>query len=250
MPITELLFRLIREGDSVIDAGANMGYMTCVMAYLAGTTGRVDAFEPHPALAQRLRKNVGLLRQCRPDATSVNIHEEGLSTCDGQAFLESGPDFAKNQGTSQLTLQQSDSNGVQVTVRTLDQAIGSREIAVLKLDVEGHETAVLLGAENALRRKAIRHVIFENHDGPNSRPVSILSDYGYDVVEIGWTISRLIFGGAGSARLSKRFEAPNYLATIDLKSVRATADQESGWRCLRSGVHRTGSLRNGLVAGI
>ncbi len=46
--MSEVLARLIDPGDTVVDAGANVGYMTVLAAAAAGPTGRVVAFEPHP----------------------------------------------------------------------------------------------------------------------------------------------------------------------------------------------------------
>src|SRR4051794_10893580 len=43
--VTETLWRLIDPGEVGVDAGANIGYMTSIMAARAA---RVWAFEPHP----------------------------------------------------------------------------------------------------------------------------------------------------------------------------------------------------------
>jgi protein-L-isoaspartate O-methyltransferase len=43
-----LLFiqRIVAAGDTVLDVGANIGYLTMLFAHLVGETGRVVAFEP------------------------------------------------------------------------------------------------------------------------------------------------------------------------------------------------------------
>jgi FkbM family methyltransferase len=55
---TALVKKLVKEGDMVLDIGANIGYYTLLMASIVGTKGKVYAFEPDPANYELLRKNV------------------------------------------------------------------------------------------------------------------------------------------------------------------------------------------------
>lgn len=48
----------IKQGDIVLDLGANIGYFTCLFAQLVGKTGKVFAFEPEPNNFKLLKKNV------------------------------------------------------------------------------------------------------------------------------------------------------------------------------------------------
>jgi len=48
------LASLLRTGDVFVDAGANNGYFTLIAAGMVGAGGRVLAFEPNPAVRQRL----------------------------------------------------------------------------------------------------------------------------------------------------------------------------------------------------
>src|SRR5687767_14315604 len=56
----ELLSRLLAPGMVAIDVGANIGYFTTLMASRTGPTGTVHAFEPTPALAERVLLNCSL----------------------------------------------------------------------------------------------------------------------------------------------------------------------------------------------
>ena len=56
--VTESLWRLARVGDLAVDVGANIGYMTSILAVKAGARGKINSFEPHPTIFQRLRLNV------------------------------------------------------------------------------------------------------------------------------------------------------------------------------------------------
>lgn len=81
LAVSELLFRLIHPGDLVVDAGANIGYMS-VLAATAGA--QVISFEPNPELLPILRQNVGTKGQVRPVALGARRHTSGArhARCD------------------------------------------------------------------------------------------------------------------------------------------------------------------------
>lgn len=55
-----LLAQKIKPGMTIVDAGANHGYFTLLLADLAGPDGRVAAVEPHPVTAGLLRRTVAV----------------------------------------------------------------------------------------------------------------------------------------------------------------------------------------------
>src|SRR5215831_12922393 len=56
--LVRLLSRLIKASDSVIDVGAQLGYISGHMARLVGANGCVHSFEPDPNALARLRATV------------------------------------------------------------------------------------------------------------------------------------------------------------------------------------------------
>jgi FkbM family methyltransferase len=124
--VSELLFRLIRPGDLVIDAGANIGYMS-VLAATAGA--RVISYEPNPELLPILRQNVGAKGDVRPVALGARPHTSMLIVPDASD---------RNTGLGRLG-SEGESGGVPVQVETLDAELHGREATILKLDVEGAE---------------------------------------------------------------------------------------------------------------
>src|SRR4051812_15076099 len=48
---SELMERLVEPGDQAVDAGANAGYFTTLLAARVGANGRVLAIEAHPRVA-------------------------------------------------------------------------------------------------------------------------------------------------------------------------------------------------------
>src|SRR5689334_13955804 len=72
----------IREGDVVLDAGANVGDFTIVAAGKTGDKGRVVALEPHPDNAYLLRKNLA-----RNNVSNVTVIEAALSDRNGVTHM-------------------------------------------------------------------------------------------------------------------------------------------------------------------
>lgn len=54
------LLRLLKEGDTVTDAGANTGIFTTIASFLVGDTGRVIAIEPDPENLMTLQMNIAI----------------------------------------------------------------------------------------------------------------------------------------------------------------------------------------------
>lgn len=217
--VSELLFRLIHPGDLVVDAGANIGYMS-VLAATAGA--RVISFEPNPELIPILRQNVG---------ASGDVRAVALGARQKTSVLITPHASARNMGLGRLG-NEGESGGVMVQVETLDDALQERSVALLKLDIEGAEYAALEGAANALKERRIRHIVFEDHHGANSSVMGLLLGYGYAIYSIGWTLAGPRLGDRMTPPSHAHFEAPSYLATLSSDEA-LTACGKRGWRALR-----------------
>jgi FkbM family methyltransferase len=136
-----LMRRYLRPSDRFIDGGANIGLYTLLAASLVGGTGRVDAFEPAPLEARRLRENVA-----RNGLVQVQIHEAALADSPGQA------EFTTDRPASGNRLRRDEdeqAKSTAVPVVTIDSILPSG-YAMAKLDLEGAEPLALRGAERHL----------------------------------------------------------------------------------------------------
>ena len=142
--------RFCRPGDTVVDVGANIGEWTLQMADAVGPSGRVIAIEPIPRLAEAVRKSA--LANHMPQ---VEVVAAALAESERQAefAVERG-----NTGGSRLGPHPGGGEAVDhITVRvaTLDALIaeaGIGRVDFIKVDVEGFELEVLLGARATLER--------------------------------------------------------------------------------------------------
>lgn len=158
--IVELLSRLTRPGFVAIDVGANIGCHSLVMARRVGGTGRVLAVEPNPLVRERLRSNVSLNR-----LENVELECCALSDSVGSAILHRPQQHTSNQGTASLHLARTLEGAVLEPVEclTLDELVRRTKLArvdVIKIDTEGNDLGVLLGAEQTIR-SCRPHIVFE-----------------------------------------------------------------------------------------
>lgn len=222
--VPEAIWRLSDEGEMGVDIGANIGQNSSVMAIRSGVSGRVIAFEPHPITFGELRQNVANwsnLRMARIQLENVALgRENGEARLGVSGFLSGASLTAKGKGMS-------------VLVRKLDEYLADvRWVGVCKIDVEGHELAVLQGAEAALKRHAIRDIIFEDFSPQPSPLIALFEGQGFKVFALHttWLKPRLIPLERATQTSLPGFSF-NYLATLDADRA-VKRFQSMGWRCL------------------
>ncbi len=231
LAVSEALFRLISPGDTVVDAGANVGYMTVLAGVAAGPGGKVLSFEPHPDLFAVLEQNVAAARE-RWSVAVVETHQAALGERPGTADLHMPPDFETNDGIARIGSEPPPgSRSLVVRVAPLDEMLGSGTVGVLKLDVEGFEPQVLRGAERALIGRRIKHVVFEDYSVADSEVVRILGSAGYRLFSLGWSIRGLRVDSIERGNLATRYEAPSFIATLEPDEVLAHC-RRKGWLAL------------------
>lgn len=227
--VSEAIWRLLGPGDLAVDVGANIGYMTGIMAARVGPTGRVLAFEPHPRVGADLRRN--LARFGRSAGTGeIRFFPVALSSRNGISAMVDGAGFEENRGLARLAEEQEEQEGTPVETRRLDDLLDGEKVTLMKLDVEGHEAEVLRGAEGLLRERLVTHVVYEDHHGPGSPVHALLAGSGYTLRSLGWSTDRLVLGGVDEV-VAKPFEAPSFLATLAPEES-ARKLLEPGWRVL------------------
>ena len=146
-PVQQALVECLKPGDVVLDVGANVGFIAVIAAKLVGPAGRVVAFEPVPANARLVRRNARLNGLSR-----LEVVETAVGDRCGTARLV----LARLSGGSALAgtdLPPDACGEIEVPLTTLD-AWHAREPAtrpaLVKIDVEGAELAVLRGAVGLL----------------------------------------------------------------------------------------------------
>jgi FkbM family methyltransferase len=230
LTVAETLARLADSGETAVDAGANVGLMSDLLAHAVGPTGRVISFEPHPLIFETLGRNVEHWRAVERIAV-IEPRQSAVSSSSGLLPLTIDPDtFAYNKGTASLEPRASASSTDVRTARLDDELDGP--IGVLKLDVEMHELQALQGATSLLSGKLVRDIVFEEHEPPPTPVTALLESYGYAILGIRQGLTGPIVSTPMDAHRRALWDPPALLATSDLARARRRL-KARGWRSLR-----------------
>lgn len=151
---TELHFlrRHLGPGMVFLDGGANLGIYSLVASRCVGPAGRVIGFEPSTREFDRANHHVRINR-----LENTEIIHAGLSDQPGQVGLKVADD--KHAGHNTLGAFVYDATQLdaieQVRLVTIDQVVeerGLQRVDLIKLDLEGAETAAIRGATRTIGR--------------------------------------------------------------------------------------------------
>ncbi len=183
--------RILAPGDDFIDVGANIGYFTTLGALLVGPTGHVLGFEPDPRNLVRLHHNIGL-----NSLANVTILDRAASDQAGQIAFFINSDNAGGNALWDVGLfpgnhrSQAERRTVNVVATTLDAEFARLKLSppkLIKIDTEGAEHHVLLGARDLLASGKTPYIIAELHEfgleklgtsGPALR--AYMAGFGYE----------------------------------------------------------------------
>lgn len=171
------LQQLVKEGDTVIDIGANLGYYTRPLADIVGATGEVYAVEPVPVIFSVLKRNVG----GRKNVTLLNYafgREERTIEMANDSVAAAG-----YFGTGRNFVSDGELSGD--AIRFSAQMVrGSRlfadlkRIDFIKCDIEGYERVVIPELQPLIERHHPT-VLIETDGETRQEIIRMFSQMGY-----------------------------------------------------------------------
>jgi FkbM family methyltransferase len=215
LALTEMIFRLVHEGDTTVDVGANIGYVTQLMSKKAGANGKTFCIEPNPFVLDVLTKNIEAL-STKDNVTLLKI---AMSNFTGTAPIVFPNGYEGNKGLAQIG--DADTAGdCMVHVSQLCD-LGLSTIDVLKIDAEGHELKILQGAQTMLGAGKIAHIVYEDFGAYPTPIYEYLKSFGYAIfrLEKGWLGPTLKY--PATPHKIQYWETINYVATIDEAKLKA-----------------------------
>jgi FkbM family methyltransferase len=138
-PLLDDIMRRTQPEDMVVDLGAYVGTHTTFLAAVAEL--RIIAVEPNPLSADLLQQNIDL----NHISDLVELHRVAVGSEEGFGELVTRDEH--NLGMTAIKEGDGD-----VSIQTLDRLVAERDVAAIKIDVEGMEPQALEGALDTIAR--------------------------------------------------------------------------------------------------
>ena len=162
-----------KPGMIAYDLGANIGYITLIMAMTVGSGGHVYAFEALPENLERLEHNIAINYL----GDRVSIEPKAVSDRNTDIAFLVGPSGGTGKATG--SAGRNDlvySEQIKVPGITLDTFVfeeGHPEPDLIKLDIEGGEVLALPMMRQTLSR---------------SKPIVLMELHGPEAIDVAWEI--------------------------------------------------------------
>lgn len=140
----EIIRKYLKKGDCVIDIGANIGSFTVMSAALVGESGKILSIEADPRTFSFLSENVTLNKLNNVKIVNCAIGDEVGEVCFTQKKYDSD-NFIVDKKVAE-------NDTIIVPMSKLDNVNNFEQVDLLKVDVEGFEKFIFLGAENTLKK--------------------------------------------------------------------------------------------------
>lgn len=146
---TQIFRSFVRQGMTVVDIGANIGYYSLIAARLVGPTGKVFAFEPSPRNVTFLKRNIAA-----NGYRNITVIPKAVTDYSGITQFDIDP---ASSGTHRISPSKGRSNSILAETISLDDyftghAARDTRVDFIKMDAEGAEPAILAGMRQLLER--------------------------------------------------------------------------------------------------
>ncbi len=205
--------RYADESGVVLDIGANLGCVSLPLAQMRPKT-HVLSFEPSPQTNARLALNVAA-----NNITNIEVRPEAVGAFNGTAeFLDDSSSPATNR---LLSYSRADRGtvGTPVKIVTIDTILEDQpegSACFCKIDVEGHETDVIKGAERSLSEMRCRAGLIELCPANLYQAGSSVKDLVLAVQACGWELFNIDTDGRVKSRIKADGEGVARLANVAL----------------------------------
>ena len=148
---------LIKEGDTVLDIGSNIGYYALIESKIVGTSGKVYAVEPVSGNLCRLVENVSL-----NGYTNIEFFHLAMGDRNGAStiYVSDRPNWSsmlKNKTPGKVISSET------VSISTVDEFLKDKKTPnLIRMDVEGFEYNIIEGMKNTLSKNI--KILIEFHE--------------------------------------------------------------------------------------
>jgi len=175
---TKIMKEELKEGMTIVEIGANIGYYALMEASIIGKKGKIYAIEPFPSNFDLLGKNVKL----NSYNDIVELHQLAIGDKTGLTNL-----FVSDKHNLCNMLQNDADSCVEVPAVTFDEFIKDKKLPdMIRMDIEGFEYFILDGMKKTMEKCKSCKMFIEVHPYQMyekgldyKKPLETLFDYGF-----------------------------------------------------------------------
>lgn len=187
--IRNVLSSIIKEGDTVIDIGANIGTHTLYMSKLVGNSGKVHAFEPESNNYNSLFFSL-MINKC----FNTKVYHCGIGDCYKSMYINDiwkRTNISNNFGAISLQQEQTSKEDEEISVYPLDSFL-FQSVRLIKIDAEGMEESIIKGMMTLLC-ECRPYIIIEIHLDNVRNMLHIMNSMEYKLFQLEKTIDFVAF---------------------------------------------------------
>ncbi|RME19564.1 MAG: FkbM family methyltransferase [Bacteroidetes bacterium] len=140
----DLIKKIVRPGDVVLDIGANIGFYTMIFSEAVKEKGKVFAFEPDPKNFHRLKNNTQYLGNVIVENKAISHQTQTIKL------------YSSELNVDYRTYAHPDSqNYTEVQAVSLDDYLREKNITCvdfIKMDIQGYESFALQGMIETIKK--------------------------------------------------------------------------------------------------
>lgn len=191
---------LVRPGWVAYDVGANLGYISLLLAHAVGAVGQVHAFEALPDNIARLRQHI----QINGFGKRIRVFTGAVVAQSGPVRFLLGPSNAMGKVEGSAGRPEERPQALEVAGISLDDYVyqhGHAAPQIIKMDIEGGEILALQGMTRLLRE---------------ARPLMLVELHGPQAAQVTW--QTLTAQNYRICRMQPGFPAVNNFEMLDWKA--------------------------------
>ena len=180
--------KFIKEGDLVIDIGANIGDTTVPMAVAAGVSGLALGFDPNPYVYKLLLKNASLNKDktnIEAIPYAISVQEEEFYFISSEASFSNGGISPTKESKHGKYIYPDKIKGVNLK-EFLEQNYKERlsKISFIKIDTEGYDKEIIKSIKDlitAYKPSIIAESFGKATDAAKEELFEVIEQLGYDI---------------------------------------------------------------------